>query len=64
VPVMDTTRARTELDWTPERSAGDALLELLDGLAAGAGGPTPPLRHDAGGRFRRQELASGIGSRP
>jgi nucleoside-diphosphate-sugar epimerase len=64
VPVMDTTRARTELDWTPRHSAANALLELLDGLGHGAGGATPPLDRHAGGRLRRRELASGIGSRP
>jgi nucleoside-diphosphate-sugar epimerase len=63
VPVMDTTRARTELGWEPRHSAGDALLELLDGLAHGAGGPTPPMDRDAGGRFRRKELATAAGSR-
>jgi nucleoside-diphosphate-sugar epimerase len=64
VPVMDTTRARTELDWTPRHSAADALLELLHGLGHGAGGTTPPLDRHAGGRLRRREFASGIGSRP
>jgi nucleoside-diphosphate-sugar epimerase len=64
VPVMDTTRARTELGWTPRVSAGDALLELLGGLGDGAGGATPPLDRHAGGRFRRRELQTGIGSRP
>jgi nucleoside-diphosphate-sugar epimerase len=64
VPVMDTTRARTELDWTPRHSAADALLELLDGLGRGVGGATPPLDRHAGGRMRRREFASGIGSRP
>ena len=64
VPVMDTTRARTELGWRPEHGAGDALLELLDGLAHGAGGATPPLDRHAGGRLRNRELRTGIGSRP
>ncbi|HMJ35068.1 MAG TPA: NAD-dependent epimerase/dehydratase family protein [Baekduia sp.] len=64
IPVMATTRARSELGWTPRHSASEALLELLDGLGHGAGGPTPPLDPHAGGRFRRHELARGIGSRP
>jgi nucleoside-diphosphate-sugar epimerase len=42
-PLLDSTRARTELGWTPARRAGDALLELLDGFHEGAGAPTPPL---------------------
>jgi UDP-glucose 4-epimerase len=64
VPVMDTTRARTELGWTPRKDAGEALLELLDGLGHGAGGSTPPLDRHAGGRLRGRELRTGIGSRP
>ena len=63
VPVMDTTRARQELGWTPRRSATDALLELLDGVRGGAGGPTPPLDRDAGGPWRAREVASGLGAR-
>src|SRR3954470_10079377 len=30
-PVMDTTRARRELGWQPERSSTDALMDLLEG---------------------------------
>ncbi|HET9443174.1 MAG TPA: NAD-dependent epimerase/dehydratase family protein, partial [Acidimicrobiales bacterium] len=43
VPVMATTRARTELGWAPTKGADEALRELLDGMAHGAGLPTPPL---------------------
>jgi nucleoside-diphosphate-sugar epimerase len=43
LPVMDSTRAHRELDWTPRHSSLDALGELLDGLRAPVGGPTPPL---------------------
>jgi nucleoside-diphosphate-sugar epimerase len=42
-PLLDSTRARTELGWRPTRSAGESLLELLDGFHEGAGAPTPPL---------------------
>jgi UDP-glucose 4-epimerase len=35
-PLMDTTRARKELGWTPRHDAGDALLELLDGIRTSA----------------------------
>jgi len=63
VPVMDTTKARTELGWEPQTSAGDALLELMEGIREGAGAPMPPLEPDAGGRFRRDELLSGVGGR-
>ena len=43
-PLLDTTRARTELGWAPTHDAGEALLELLDGFAHKDGGPTPVLR--------------------
>jgi nucleoside-diphosphate-sugar epimerase len=63
VPIMDTTRARTELGWEPRRSAGDALLELLDGLRRSAGAPLPPLDPQTGGRLRGDEIATGVGGR-
>jgi UDP-glucose 4-epimerase len=43
VPVMDTTRARTELEWEPQRSSLDAVRELLTGIHDRADGPTPAL---------------------
>jgi UDP-glucose 4-epimerase len=64
VPLMDTRRAREELGWSPQRSAGDALLELLDGLRHSAGFDTPPLAPGAGGPARLRELATGVGRRP
>lgn len=42
-PLVDPTRARTELNWRPVYSGLDALLELLDGIRDGAGIATPPL---------------------
>ena len=42
-PLLDTTRARTELGWAPAHSATEALCEFLEGIADGAGGATPPL---------------------
>jgi nucleoside-diphosphate-sugar epimerase len=63
VPVMDTTRARTELGWQPRRSSTDALLDLLDGLRSGAGLDTPPLRPGGAGPLRIREFASGVGAR-
>ncbi len=44
VPVMDTTRARTELGWTPRHRGDDALLELVDAMRRGEDDATPPLR--------------------
>ena len=61
VPIMDTARARRELDWTPEHSSGEAFCELFDGLRDGAGIDTPPLSGDTGGPLRVRELLSGVG---
>jgi UDP-glucose 4-epimerase len=63
VPVMDTTRAREELGWTPERGADDALLDLLEGLRTGASLDTPPLSRETSGPFRIREVLTGVGKR-
>ena len=63
VPLMSTERARRELGWAPRITSLDALLELVDGIREGAGGPTPPLDPDTGGPARTGELLSGIGAR-
>lgn len=42
-PLLDATRARRVLGWEPVHSATDALREFLQGVADGAGVPTPPL---------------------
>jgi len=63
VPIMDTTRARTELGWTPEWSADEALLDLLEGLRTGAGLDTPPLSPKTSGPFRIREIMTGVGGR-
>jgi nucleoside-diphosphate-sugar epimerase len=55
LPVMDTTRARTELGWAPEHTARAAIEEFLRGLRDGAGLPTEPLA--PGRRFSRQSPA-------
>ena len=60
VPIMDTTRAREELGWEPRHDGGEALLELLGGMADGDGLATPPL-HAGGSRLR--ELRQGVGAR-
>ncbi|GFZ80671.1 NAD-dependent epimerase/dehydratase family protein [Nesterenkonia alkaliphila] len=44
VPVLDTTRARTELGWQPTVSAKDALAELVAGMSSGAGRGSAPMR--------------------
>jgi nucleoside-diphosphate-sugar epimerase len=43
LPLMDTSRAGSELGWTPRHSAEHAIGEFLRGLRDSAGMPTPPL---------------------
>jgi nucleoside-diphosphate-sugar epimerase len=44
LPLMDCTRAHTELGWQPEHTATEVLQEFLHGLQHGAGADTEPLR--------------------
>lgn len=44
VPVMDATRARTELGWEPRYDAEEALREILTGMAEGRGTASPQMR--------------------
>jgi nucleoside-diphosphate-sugar epimerase len=59
VPLLDSRRAREELGWTPRHDAGEALLELMDGLRRARGFDTPPLATHAGGRLRISEWPPG-----
>jgi nucleoside-diphosphate-sugar epimerase len=44
-PIMDTTRAREKLGWSPGRSSLQAIAEVLDGMGSGTGvAGSPPLR--------------------
>ncbi|MGW4063240.1 NAD-dependent epimerase/dehydratase family protein [Amycolatopsis sp. NPDC004747] len=61
LPVMDTSRAESELDWQPARDAAGTLEEFLAGLREGAGADTAPLAPD---RHRRHEIATGVGRKP
>ncbi|MEV6643681.1 NAD-dependent epimerase/dehydratase family protein [Amycolatopsis sp. NPDC051371] len=61
LPVMDTTRAESALDWRPRHDAAFTLNEFLKGLREGAGGDTAPLAPD---RHRLHEIATGVGRRP
>src|SRR5690554_3533687 len=44
VPVMDTSRARSELGWEPRHEAKETLRELLEGMAEGVGTASAPMR--------------------
>ena len=63
VPLMSSSRAAEELGWRPRTTADQALLELLDGMRAGAGIATPPLAPESSGRLRSRELRTGVGAR-
>lgn len=63
VPLMDTARAREVLGWIPQRSSGDALLDLMSGIENSDGVDTPPLSPASGGPLRTREVTSGIGAR-
>jgi nucleoside-diphosphate-sugar epimerase len=63
LPIMDTGRARSELGWTPQHDARDAIEAFLAGLRDGAGLATPPLQpRMPGGRL--QAIPTGVGQRP
>jgi nucleoside-diphosphate-sugar epimerase len=53
-PVMDTSKARRELDWAPARSSTESAIELIDGLAEGAIGTSPAM----GWKADRKEMTS------
>jgi UDP-glucose 4-epimerase len=47
LPTLDASRIRTELGWEPRHSGTDALREVMEAMAEGEGGPTPPLHSGA-----------------
>ncbi len=63
LPLMDCSRAASDLGWRPRHSAEEALLDLVYGLRHNVGMNTPPLavRLPHG---RRDELTTGVGRRP
>jgi UDP-glucose 4-epimerase len=63
VPLMDSSRARRELGWTPRHSARAALTELLAGMRDGSDLDTPPLAREVSGPGRLRELLTGVGGR-
>lgn len=62
-PLLDSTRARTELGWAPRYTSREALVDLLEGMRDGASFDTPPLEAHAGGPARIGEFLTGIGRR-
>ncbi len=53
--VMDVSRARTELGWSPEHSADDTVREVVAAMGRGQGRDTPVLRPRATGLARWTE---------
>ncbi|GAA3646747.1 NAD-dependent epimerase/dehydratase family protein [Microbacterium marinilacus] len=43
-PLLDTSRTRSELGWTPRHGAEETLRELLTAMADGTGAASAPLR--------------------
>jgi UDP-glucose 4-epimerase len=60
-PIMDATRAREELGWTPLFTGVQTLSELLHGLRDGSGMQTPPLDPASSGPLRVREFATRVG---
>lgn len=43
LPIMNTSRVREELGWSPQHNSAETVAELLQGLQEHADAPTPPL---------------------
>ncbi len=59
-PLMDTSRARTVLGWTPTIDADQALVETVDAMGRREGGPSPVLRPRTGVPARALEVVRGL----
>ena len=59
-PLLDTTRARSVLGWTPKHDAAEALLETVRAMGAGAGGDSPVLRRRGPLPQRALEVVRGL----
>lgn len=59
VPLLASDRARAELGWTPRWGSREALAEVVEGLLAGSGAPSPVLRPRSFAEAIRRDLADG-----
>jgi len=59
VPLLDTSRARTLLDWSPQHNALDALAELIDGFTHHSATPSPVLAARSFANSIRRDLSTG-----
>lgn len=60
VPLLDCSRARTELEWAPKWTAQEALADLLEGVAQRAHTTSPPLRRRSVIDLLRRDLTEGL----
>jgi UDP-glucose 4-epimerase len=63
LPLMDSSRARDELGWSPRFSSREALEAFLEGLRESGGMATAPLAARAPRSGRLREFATGVGRR-
>ncbi|MDO3635238.1 NAD-dependent epimerase/dehydratase family protein [Mycolicibacterium arseniciresistens] len=59
VPLLDTTRARTELDWTPRYSSAEAMADMGDGFLHGGQTESPVLEYRSMLANLRRDLTRG-----
>lgn len=64
VPLLDSSRARSELGWEPAHNATDTLAELIEAMRHGSDYGTPPLMRQTSGPARVREFLTGVGARP
>jgi nucleoside-diphosphate-sugar epimerase len=60
VPLLDCSRARSELDWAPKWTATDALADFLQGVADQTHTDSAPLRERSVLDLIRRDLTDGL----
>jgi len=60
VPLLDCSRARTELGWAPKWTAKEALADLLEGVVYRAHTDSPPLRKRSLLDLLRRDVTDGL----
>ncbi len=59
LPLLDSGRARRELDWSPTVDAVKVFREVVEGMRERASGPTPVLRRRTVPRTLRDLVTRG-----
>ncbi|GLP78359.1 nucleoside-diphosphate sugar epimerase [Mycobacterium antarcticum] len=60
VPLLNCSRARSELGWEPKWTAKEALADLLEGVADSAHTDSPPLRQRSLLDLLRRDVTDGL----